>query len=147
MLASKPKSVLTYIFISLFSIALAAVSWLTNFGWLRAYLAVYAVPFLHAGVFFAVNVFVSFYVKTCPKIRKLNAFYVLTYILTHVLLPDFGDDAAGYFFFGAVRCGSFHELLSVLSALSFILHNVLCVIQIVMMLNERIKEKRAAHNE
>ncbi len=147
MLAKKQKSVLMHIFIPILSIAFAAVSWLTNFGWLRAYLTVYAFPFLHAGVFLAVNVFVSFYAERCPKLTKLNSFYVLTYLLTHILLPDFGDDAVGYFFFGVVQCGSFHELFAVLAALSFISHNIICVIQIVMMLNERIKEKRAAHKE
>lgn len=132
------------VLVSVLAIVLAAVSWITNFGWLRACLTLFVVPFFHAAVFVGINVFVSFYVGRCPKLLIFNKLYILTYLLTNILLPDFGDGAEAYFFFGAVECGLFCELLIVLAAILFVLHSVLCVIQIVMILNEKIKAKRAA---
>ena len=139
---TKQKRVFFYILISVLSVSFSAVTWIANFGWLRAYLMVNTVPFAHAAVFAATNIFASFYIEKCKHLRIVNLLFVATYLLTNLFLPDFGDGASGYFFFGLIKDGRFVTAASVFSVILFAVHLILFAVQTVMMINCFIKEKR-----
>lgn len=135
------------VLVSVVSIMLSALAWLTNFGWLRAYLFVKGIPFIHATVFLAINVFSAFFYEKCHKIGKVNLIFTITYLLVNILLPDYGDGASGYFFFGFVKDGSFLTAAMIISIVLLAVHIALLAVQIIMMVNVRIKEKRRLRKE
>ena len=139
----KQKTTFAYLAVSLLSVAVTALAWVLNFGWFRLFLLAVMAPIIHAAIFVAVNMFAASFFSKCPKIRIVNLFFVITYILPNILFPDAGDSGATYSCFGLIDDISFTNFAWTASALLFVVHIVLLAVQIVMMINVKYKLKRA----
>ncbi len=117
------------VLLSLLSILIVAVSWLTNFGFLRLFCTTMLIPFAHAIIVFAICVVASNY-SFSKKVRLYNMLFDLTYVLSNVFFPD-ADELSGRIFFGLIENGFMCSLGEVLSIVALIIHIILLVVQIV----------------
>ena len=91
------------ILLTLLCIAIAAASWIFNMGWIRFIMTFLLIPFIHAIVFFLVNLFSSKYIQKSKKSRNIYIMLCITYLLFYLLLPDGGDVGEMYVFFGLIH--------------------------------------------
>ena len=131
------------IFLTLLCIAIAATSWIFNMGWIRFIMTFMLIPFIHAIIFFLINFFTASYIHKSKKLRNINIFFCLTYLLFYVLLPDGGDIGEMYVFFGLIHSNSFSSICSTISSLSVLVHIVLFILQII----EIVRIKKLIANE
>ena len=130
------KSVIT----AFVAVAVAAVSWVLNFGWYRFIMTFVAVPIVHGMVFLISDLFFCKYVDKSSSLLKLNIFYVLSYLLTYLFFPDGGDTGTMYFMFGLIHSDILSFVAFFISAIAFVCSVILLVVQIVMV----IKLKKAS---
>ncbi len=119
------------ILMSLLYIAIVLASWFLNMGWLRFFMTILFIPFIHAAVFFMTNFFVDKYSDQSTKIKKLNLFFVITYLIAYLSMPDGGDVGGMYFFFGLIHSDTLSGLANFISSIAVIGHIVLFIMQIV----------------
>ncbi len=119
------------VLISVCCIFVAAASWILNIGWLRFIMTLFLVPFIHAAVFFTVNVVASYYSENSPKLKITNLLFCITYIMAYVLYPDIGDFGPGYFFFGLFNNREVVSVVQKIADATVILHIILFVVQLV----------------
>ncbi|MBE7011992.1 MAG: hypothetical protein E7415_04900 [Ruminococcaceae bacterium] len=112
------------------SIIIAAASWVLNFGWLRFFMTFLLIPVIHGIVFFSLSIFFAVYVDKSPKMLKFNVFFIITYLLSYVFMPDGADRGEMYFFFGLIHNDSLSSIAFYISGISFIVHIVLFFMQI-----------------
>ncbi len=119
------------ILMSLLYILIVIVSWFLNMGWIRFFMTFLLIPFVHAVVFFLTNFFATKYFDKSPKIRKLNFWFIISYLITYLLMPDGGDYGGMYFFFGLIHSDTLAGIANFVSSVAGIAHIVLFVLQIV----------------
>ena len=108
---------------SLIVLAVAMASWLLNFGWMRLFLTVTAVPFLFGLALFAINHYAS---RDQNSSKKLAIFSYCVFLLAFFLLPDLADTGISYMLFGLIRnnavnkCTIFAAIAAVASLLIMI---------------------------
>ena len=119
------------ILMSLLYILIVLVSWFLNMGWIRFFMTFLLIPFIHAIVFFLTNFFATKYFDKSPKIRKLNLWFIISYLITYLLMPDGGDIGGMYFFFGLIHSDILSGVANFISSVAGIAHIVLFVLQIV----------------
>ena len=121
-------------------IILVGVSWVTNIGWIR--LIFFPVTVVHAVIFFLANYFYCSYAKASSKMRLVNLGVYTTYLLTNILMPDFGDTPDSIrVMFGLLDARNLSGLFTFLAAMFFLVHLVLVIIQVVYTVRERRKKK------
>lgn len=113
------------------SIIIATASWVFNFGWLRFIMTIMLIPVIHGIVFFVANLIFGAYVDQSPKMKRLNIFFVITYIVYYVLIPDGGDYGVMYSFFGLIHSNTVSGVSYSISTIASLCHGVLFVMQIV----------------
>ena len=118
------------IILSISLILLVAALWIFNMGWFRVILTWMLVPVIHAVVFFFINLNSAKYFENSKKLKLLNIFFILTYVMSYLLFPDFGDVGGMYFFFGMVRSDALSNIAFLSSVILFIVHIVLLFMQI-----------------
>lgn len=119
-------------------VAAAAVSWLTNFGWIRLIMTLMAIPFLHAIAFFLVNIFAASQIEKSRTLKIFTMLSYVTYLCGYLFLPDGGDVGSAYVFFGLLHNDfmiGFGETISVIGLFGN-------VVFLVLQLIESIKTKR-----
>lgn len=127
-----------YNLICVLCVVIAAVSWITNFGWVRFFMTLVAIPFIHAIVFFSIHLFA---VTQIEKSRMLKVFTLLsfvTYLCGYIFLPDGGDVGPMYAFFGLLHNDFIIGLCSSISGIGFVGNIVFMVFQTI----ETIKLRR-----
>ncbi len=137
------NSKLNAILASLLCIVIAGSSWVLNMGWIRFIMTFMLIPFIHAIIFFLINLFTAGYIHKSKKLRNINIFSCLTYLLFYILLPDGGDVGETYVFFGLVHSNLFSNICNAISGCALLGHIVLLILQIV----EVIKVKKSIANE
>lgn len=123
---SKWKAIL----ITLLCIAIAAVSWIFNMGWLRFIMTFLLIPFIHAIIFFLVNLFSLKYIQKSKKLRNFYIMFCITYLLFYLLLPDAGDIGEMYVFFGLIQSNMFSYICNLISSVAIWGHIVILILQI-----------------
>lgn len=139
-----PHAKKTVVF-TLLSIVVAAASWILNFGWMRFFMTLLALPFLHGVGYFLANMFFAKYVDQSPEISKMNFWFIATYLLAYLFFPDGGDIGEAYFFFGLIQSDALFSIAYYVSVLAMIGHVVLFVMQIDRI--RKIKNTTEAQNE
>lgn len=131
------------VILSIVYIFIAAISWVFNMGWLRFFLTIIFVPVIHAIAFLTVNLYSAKYFETSRNIKTLNLFFVITYLMLYLLLPDGGDYGGLYFFFGLIRDDVLAVIASCVSSLAFTAHAILLIMQLleIRRINKSIKQK------
>ncbi len=137
------NSKLNAILASLLCIVIAGSSWVLNMGWIRFIMTLMLIPFIHAIIFFLINLFTAGYIHKSKKLRNINIFFCLTYLLFYILLPDGGDVGEMYVFFGLIHSNLFSNICNAISSCALLGHIVLLILQIV----EVIKIKKSIANE
>ncbi len=99
----KRFNVIAYTFISILCVAIAAVSWIFNMGWLRLILTLVAFPFVHAVLFVVIIAKSSAKVSLSVNLKKYIILSHITYIASYLLLPDGGDYGEMSFFFALIE--------------------------------------------
>ena len=130
----------TSVIISLLSIFVVAVSWITNIGWMRIMLSFFLVPFLHAIYYFILNLAICFFVGQSKSLRLMNLLFSITYVLSNLFFPDGGDAGPSYFFFGLVKNDVLSDIAYVICVVSFVLHIILIALQLISVF--RLKKQR-----
>ena len=115
---------------SLLCIAIAGFSWILNMGWIRFIMTFMLIPFIHAIIFFLINLITAGYIHKSKKIRNINIFFCLTYLLFYILLPDGGDAGEMYVFFGLIHSNLFSNICIKISGSALFGHIVLLILQI-----------------
>ena len=128
---------------SLLCIVVAGFSWVLNMGWIRFIMTFMLIPFIHAIIFFLINFFTAGYIHKSKKLRNINIFFCLTYLLFYILLPDGGDVGETYVFFGLIHSNLFSNICNAISSLAVFVHIVLFILQII----EIVKVKKSIANE
>lgn len=121
------------ILMSIFYILIVIASWFLNMGWIRFFMTFLLIPFIHAVIFFLTNFFGSKYFDKSTKIKKLNLWFVISYLVAYFLMPDGGDVGGMYFFFGLIHSNTLSGVANFISSVAGIAHIVLFVLQIVEM--------------
>lgn len=70
---SRDYTKVKYNLICVLCMVIAAVSWITNFGWVRFFMTLVTIPFIHAIVFFSINFFRG---NTDQKISHVESIYL-----------------------------------------------------------------------
>lgn len=122
---------------SVLCIVIAGVSWILNFGWIRFIMTFMLIPFIHAIVFFLINLFTSFHINKSNNLKLFNFLYCITYLLAYLFLPDGGDVGGMYVFFGLIHSDWFVDISGSISTFAFICNIVLSVLQIIYLLKAR----------
>lgn len=118
------------IFVTLLCIAIAAISWILNMGWLRLSMTFLLIPFFHAIIFFLVNIFSLDCVQKSKKSKSIYIMLCITYLLPYLLLPDFGDTNEGYLFFGLIHVhGDIPVVFGAAAWIAALAHIVLLILQ------------------
>lgn len=136
---SKRNAILT----SLLCVVVAGFSWIFNMGWIRFIMTFMLIPFIHAIIFFLINLFTACYIHKSKKLRNINISFCLTYLLFYILLPDGGDVGEMYVFFGLIHSNLFSSICNTISSLVVLAHIVLFILQII----EIVKTKKLIANE
>ena len=131
--------------VSMLAILLAAGSWVFNIGWGRFVMTLMLLPFIHAGAFFITNVLLAPYIIKDRTLKRINIFFMITYLIPYIFLPDARDVGGTYFFFGLIRNDTLEEFAWTLSGISFAAHIVLFVLQMVQVAG--IKKSRSVPEE
>lgn len=123
--------------ISLTFFIFAAASFIFNIGWLRLIATFLLVPFTGTIAFFIMNFFAGKYIDKSNYLKKLNLFFMLTYLAGNIFSPDGGDTGGMYFFFGLIH----NDILSILAILislgAFVANIVLFILQFVEIIQIR----------
>lgn len=122
------------ILLCVLSIVIAAVSWMANFGWIRFIMTFLLIPFIHAIIFFLTNLFVSSYVDKSRKLKMLNLFFIVTYLMFYIFLPDGGDIGGLYFFFGLIHNDTLLSIAEFILSIALPGHVVLFILQIIQVI-------------
>ncbi len=118
------------ILMSLFCIIIVMASWFFNMGWLRFFMTIILIPFVHAVVFFLTNFFAAKYFDKSTKIKKLNLWFIVSYIIAYLLMPDGGDIGEMYFFFGLIHSNKLSGMADSLSFAAFVGNIVFFAMQV-----------------
>ena len=124
---------------SVLCIVIAGFSWVLNMGWIRFIMTFMLIPFIHAIIFFLTNLFTAGYIPKSKKLRNMNIFFYITYLLFYILLPDGGDVGGMYVFFGLIHSDLFSNICNAISHAAILGHIVLLILQII----EVIKTKKS----
>ncbi|MBQ8541675.1 MAG: hypothetical protein IJ435_09420 [Clostridia bacterium] len=135
------------IILTLISLFIAALSWVLNIGWLRVIMTFMLVPFIHAIVFFVVNFSAAKFVSQSPKIKKLNLFFIITYLLLYIFLPDGGDVGGLYLFFGLIHNDILAYVGEFVSSVAFVAHVVFLIMQVIEMGKTEIGNNKKNNSE
>ena len=119
------------ILMSIFYILIVIASWFLNMGWIRFFMTILLIPFIHAVVFFLTNFFATKYFDKSTKIRKLNLWFTISYLIAYLLMPDGGDIGGMYFFFGLIHNDTLSGIANSISSIAVIGHIVMFVMQII----------------
>lgn len=119
------------ILISICYILVVLASWFLNMGWIRFFMTFLLIPFIHAVVFFLTNFFVTKYFDKSTKIKKLNIWFIISYLIAYLLMPDGGDIGGMYFFFGLIHNDTLSGIANSISSIAVIVHIVMFIMQIV----------------
>lgn len=117
------------LYAALFSIAVAAVSWITNFGIFRMICTMCLVPFAHAVIVFSMGAVIARY-EEYGKLVMYNRIFNFTYIISNVMAYD-TDNITDYMFFGLIHNDFLINIGFVISAIALTAHVVLLVLQII----------------
>ena len=129
------------IIVSLFSVVIAALSFVMNMGWIRFIMIFLMIPFIHATIFFLTNLFISCYTERFAKIRLFNLLFCITYLAAYIFLPDGGDYGELYFFFGLIHSDALSYIAEAVSGIAFLGHIVLFILQIIYVV--KVKRKHS----
>lgn len=136
---SRDYTKVKYNLICVLCMVIAAVSWITNFGWVRFFMTLVTIPFIHAIVFFSINFFAVTQIKKSHMLKVLTLLSFVTYLCGYIFLPDGGDVGPMYVFFGLLHNDSMYGLCSAISWTGFAGNVVFMVLQMI----EAIKIRRA----
>ena len=126
------------------AIVIAAISWILNMGWIRFFMTFLGIPFIHGIVFFLANMFFAKYTDRSRGMSALNLWFVISYLVVYLLLPDGGDYGEAYFFFGLIQSDALSGVAGLISNAAIVAHIVLFVLQIISM--RKIKTSIAKNN-
>ncbi len=119
--------------ISAVSILVVYATWgiyLFNKGWIRLFMTVLLLPFIHGAVFFKINVSCAKHFYKSRKLKRLNFWFVVTYIFSNLSMPDFNDFLWGFFLFRPIQNNVTFVSAFAVSAVVFAVHIFLLVKQI-----------------
>ncbi len=121
------------IIVSIVSIVIGGVSWFFNMGWIRFYMTLLLAPVIHSVIFFYMNLSAAKYFNKSKKIKRLNLFFIVTFLISHILAPDspIGNDGGLVSLFGLINNAAFNGFAIFISMAAFIGHIVMLVMQIV----------------
>lgn len=133
-----------YVIISIVSLVIGGLSWIFNMGWFRFFMTLLLVPVIHSVIFFYMNLSAAKYFDQSQKMKRLNLFFIVTFLISHILTPDFpiGNDGGMFSLFGLINNAMFNGLAIVISVTAFLGHIVMLVMQIA----EINKMKKNGHN-
>ncbi len=117
------------ILLSLISILIAIISWITNFGFMRLYYTVVLIPIVHAVIVLAVGLFLTSFANQ-RRIRLYNLLFCATYVISNICYPD-ADEINQYVFFGLINNDILCNVGRFISVFALIMHVVLFVLQFI----------------
>lgn len=130
-------STLKIVLTTILCIAIAAVSWVFNMGWIRFIMTILLIPFIHAIIFFLVNFFSSKYIQISKKAKNIYTVLCITYLVFYLLLPDGGDTDELYVFFGLIHSNVFAYICRFISSWAGLGHIALLILQTIEIINMR----------
>ncbi len=136
---AKKYNKLKFNILSVLCVIIAAASWLLNLGWMRFFLTLIAVPFIHAIVFFCVNNFAATYAEKSKKLKICTIISYITYLISYLLLPDGGDTGGMYVFFGLINNETITNICFLVCSFAVQVHIIFVILQIAFA-NEAKKE-------
>jgi len=113
----------------LLSMLLVAFSWIMNFGWYRLFGTITLIPFVHAVIVYAVFIVAVNYVD-CKKIRLQNNLFLITYLMSNILLSDV-NEVDSIMFFGLIHNEILCNIGNIIAVISLIIHIILIILQFV----------------
>lgn len=112
---------------------ISGTSWILNMGWIRFIFTFLLVPFVHAIIFFMINLRTAKYITKSRKLKLLSIIFCATYLLSYILLPDGGDVGGLYVFYGLIHSNLIAYICECICAFAIITHIVVFVLQIIEM--------------
>lgn len=122
------------ILFSLVTIVIAGISWVTNMGYMRFFMTLCVIPFVHAIILFTTNVSMVAYIEKYRSVKILNILFWATYLISYFLFPDNRGVGESYLFFGLVKNGGFVNVAHNIAVTVFFIHLALFVAQLVLAL-------------
>lgn len=132
------------IILSLGLMPIAALSCFFNIGWLRFFLILSLTPVTHAIFFLFTNVLAAKHFEACPKIKRWNKVFMITYVVFYVFLPDGGDYGSMHFLFGLIHNDLLSGIAMGIAGCAVCIHIALLFAQVVEIL--KIKKSLADIN-
>ena len=123
------------IIMSIICILVVASTWMFNLGWLRLFMSVVAI--LHSVIFVFMNLYSTKYFDKSKKVKTLNVFFVFTFVIAYVFMPD-ASDINSYGFWGLLHNEEILDVAELISTIGFIGHIATLVMQILEI--EKIKK-------
>lgn len=119
------------VIVSVLSLLIATVAYITNFGFLRAMLFVMMVPFAHMVVIVPLNVLAITFADKSSQIQKNNFYFCLTYVIANIFCSDVTETQTQVFF-GLIHNDTLCEIGNIIAVVALALHIALLVNQIIL---------------
>lgn len=132
----------TVYIISLVTIFLAAVSWITNLGATRMTAMLLMIPFLHIIIFFLFNLIIAPYADKSNPIKLLNILFCITFLLSYIFMPDKGAVGSRYFFFGLIHNDKLSYAANIVSLTLLFANTILFIWQIIISIILKIESRK-----
>ena len=128
------KKIITII-ISIICILVVASTWMFNLGWLRLFMSVVVIP--HSVIFVFINLYSAKYFDKSKKLKMLNVFFIFTFVIAYVFMPD-SSDINSYGFWGLIHNEQILNIAEHISTTGFIGNIATVIMQILEI--EKIKK-------
>ena len=115
--------------ITIFTVVIMFLSWLFNIGWFRIILMWIPIPLLHTIFFMLINFKASAKVLSFKNLEKYMIYSCVTFLLSYLLFPDFGDIGGAYFFFGLIKNTFFSGIIIYVSVGLWIANIIFLVLE------------------
>ncbi len=147
----KPKAnsltIILTLIITVALIVLVFASWIFNPGWLRVFLTILLIPIWHAIFVLVCNLIFCKYYAHSKKMLIFGILFNLLYLISYLLLPDFGDMGELKVFFWLIESNSISYAAWMISIYSLIGHLTCFILQIVFSTIYKKKLTQAAKSD
>ena len=134
-------SIVKYNLTAILCVVVAALSWFTNFGWLRLFMTFTMIPLIHTVIFFFINSCAVSHINKSNILKVLIVYSYISYSAGYVFLPD-GGEVDSYVLFGLIHNDFIVNLSQVISSIGFAVNGVLLLVQLIMIIVMSVQAKK-----
>ncbi len=130
-------------------VIVAAVSWIMNMGWLRVFLTWIPIPLIYSIFFIIASRRAARFITLNDADKKMRSLMIsshITYLLSFLFFPDFGDTGSPYVFFGLIH-NNHNKIVSLFIELSIPLFIATIIIMIVIFCNTKLPNNPHEENK